>query len=395
MMKIEINKYDFISLYKNSKICGFNTKTRKWGLNINGGNYGLFPSNIYAPNINGYEWKNILSFSDIVFLHKTLNTPNISQNDYMRYGGDIMNGYVSYLLGFTESDKPIDINYVNSSISEEKYSSYININVFLQNNIDNIGYYDNAIPESFEESNSHTYGAIFRMHDSIESNIIILNDIHGNKVYTDLIDTLGVETPIECKKIVENWFTDSKISEYKKYREPYYTSNFSLETLSQNNILLSKEISKIEVKDNEGNLITTENCGFDDNFEFDDKYKISYVDLGNKDNIDDVKYGIHYVDDFSTYRKLSNGTTIIETKGRYTANGIINDSNNSDNGFDAYPLLKQDYTIGYVDLPKINSDVYIDRGFYSVFELHYKLNDMKNVDDISTKNNILFNIINE
>lgn len=57
------------------------------------------------------------------------------------------------------------------------------------------------------------------------------------------------------------------------------------------------------------------------------------------------------------------------------------------------PKIKLDYLLGVINEPKIDVDVFIDRGSNSAFERHLKLGDIKSLDDLENYGGGFFKII--
>lgn len=104
---------------------------------------------------------------------------------------------------------------------------------------------------------------------------------------------------------------------------------------------------------------------------------LSYQKLYNYNiwNDNDLKTKINYSD-------TGNGLSIIS----YNTSGLT--SENSIN----VPSIKLDYLIGLVDAPKINVDVFIDRGSNSSFDRHIKLGDINSLDDLERYGNGYYKI---
>ena len=70
----------------------------------------------------------------------------------------------------------------------------------------------------------------------------------------------------------------------------------------------------------------------------------------------------------------------------FNSNGL-----NSENSVQ-FPCVKLDYLIGVVDSPKIEMDVFIDRGVNSSFEQHMRLGDINSLTDLEKYGNGYFKI---
>tara|TARA_R110001599_G_scaffold131054_1_gene306695 strand:+ start:18446 stop:20035 length:1590 start_codon:yes stop_codon:yes gene_type:complete len=58
-----------------------------------------------------------------------------------------------------------------------------------------------------------------------------------------------------------------------------------------------------------------------------------------------------------------------------------------------YPDIKEEWTMGHVFPPQIENNVFIDRGVASVFEEHYRLTEIKTLEDFDRYQSGFFNII--
>lgn len=56
------------------------------------------------------------------------------------------------------------------------------------------------------------------------------------------------------------------------------------------------------------------------------------------------------------------------------------------------PSIKLDYLIGIIDSPKINIDVFINRGVNSSYDRHVRLNEIKSLDDLENYGNGFYKI---
>ena len=97
--------------------------------------------------------------------------------------------------------------------------------------------------------------------------------------------------------------------------------------------------------------------------------------------------------DYKTYVSGNTSTTInysdidsSKSKISYQSYGLTNY-----NSIEA-PKIKLDYLIGVINEPKINIDVFIDRGNNSSFDRHIKLGDIKSLDDLESYGNGYFKI---
>lgn len=65
----------------------------------------------------------------------------------------------------------------------------------------------------------------------------------------------------------------------------------------------------------------------------------------------------------------------------------------TDANFSLSALTKQEYLLGISERPKVNSDVFIDRGVVSPLESHLRLSEIKTLNDLENYNNGFYNII--
>lgn len=85
---------------------------------------------------------------------------------------------------------------------------------------------------------------------------------------------------------------------------------------------------------------------------------------------------------------------LTEDNGKYIDITKTNDVNGVFCGYDIneeYPLIMSDYGIGKIDMSVSNmSDVLIDRGFVTMYELHYKLGEINTMEDMENYGNNFF-----
>lgn len=83
-----------------------------------------------------------------------------------------------------------------------------------------------------------------------------------------------------------------------------------------------------------------------------------------------------------TYSDIDNKTSVIS----YNARGL------TDKNSISLPSVKLDYLIGVISEPKINNNVFIDRGNNSSFDKHMRLGDVKSLTDLENYGNGYFKI---
>lgn len=60
-----------------------------------------------------------------------------------------------------------------------------------------------------------------------------------------------------------------------------------------------------------------------------------------------------------------------------------------------YPDIKEEWSLGHVFPPQIENNVFIDRGQISIFEDHYRISEIKRIEDFGTYQGGFFNIIKQ
>ena len=99
--------------------------------------------------------------------------------------------------------------------------------------------------------------------------------------------------------------------------------------------------------------------------------------------------GIQYMDYSGSARSINTefGVEVINrTDFRYTTEGL-NETNTS-----LSLIMKEEFLFGIISQPEVESDVFIDRGLTSVTNLHLRLSEIKNLDQLSRYGNRLYKI---
>ena len=101
------------------------------------------------------------------------------------------------------------------------------------------------------------------------------------------------------------------------------------------------------------------------------------------------KHGLQYSDYSGLTRNVTTenqSETIPLTNFRFRGQGW-NETNTS-----LSAITKEEYLFGIISPPEVESDVFIDRGLTSVTDLHLKLSEIKNLDQLSRYGNRLYKI---
>ena len=225
---------------------------------------------------------------------------------------------------------------------------------------------------------------------------------------TNTIDDIGFYNPI-----IDNWASKTL---YNSGNTVMYGDNSYL-CVSGHTSLVSFNPSYWELTP------TNHTTGYTITFTGDTK--INQFRRYGKNDLDSDLYNPNWNTGFTQIITDSNGTVRAITKEREKINGLnrqnlydynisvsgntgatisysdINDTQ-SEISYQSYGLtnenaieaqrVKLDYLIGVINKPKINIDVFIDRGSNSSFDRHIKLGDIKSLDDLENYGNGYFKI---
>lgn len=109
------------------------------------------------------------------------------------------------------------------------------------------------------------------------------------------------------------------------------------------------------------------------------------VNLGTQNQTNGLQY-LDYTGFVRTIKTEYGTNNINRTDFRYTSEGW-NETNTS-----LSALTKLEYLFGIISPPEVESDVFIDRGTTSVTDLHLRLSEIKNLDQLSRYGNRLYKI---
>jgi len=275
--------------------------------------------------------------------------------------------------------------YLESGIDRNNYSetwgqltaTTFYVKIFISQNIDNMGLFTDM---QFVEKNNIKPDYTL-LTDKLNSLGVIFPFMTGATVENIIkIDNNDVRVPGKNKSYyykfgnkVINGSTDSKIEELKSYDEKDpYKIGFNINTeryYNYKNILINgvdKVISNDEPKVYVFNTPDDENLG-----------------------TDNQKYGLQYKD----YTGLTKNVIInnIEKTIPLTTFRFIGEGENETN-ISLSALTKEEYLMGVVSPPSVQSDVFVDRGQTSVMDKHLRLSEIRNLSDLVNYGNGFYNI---
>lgn len=235
-------------------------------------------------------------------------------------------------------------------------ANLLKIPILLTQNIDNIGFYTPEI--IIWNQNTYYYSGETVIYNDFSYNCKAehTSGLIFDEIYWDLTQISSGNTN------TIQFIGESKINEFRRYGKtdsdkdlynPTWNSGFTQEIYLSNG--LAKQITGERVSDSS---LSTQNV-------YDYKIWVS-GNTGTTINYSDIN-------------KLS--STISFVSSGMTSNNSI-----------ATPKMKLDYLIGVINEPKINIDVFIDRGSNSSFERHMKLGDIKSFDDLESYGNGYYKI---
>ena len=177
-----------------------------------------------------------------------------------------------------------------------------------------------------------------------------VNDIGVKEPY---VDPELVLDEIDTTTNVVTYSGESRIDEFKRYGKTINDSDLYNTEYEITKGGISKEILEIKPKVNP--------------FGKQDVYKYTFTDL--KDNV-------------TTYDDVGDGSSIIT----YTAKGL-----NEDNATNL-PSFKNEELLGVIGKPKVEVDVFIDRGINNSFDKHIKISEIKTLEALEKYGNGFFKI---
>lgn len=111
----------------------------------------------------------------------------------------------------------------------------------------------------------------------------------------------------------------------------------------------------------------------------------------------------YYIDDFTfytlNYYDIEHGKINYKNKGNDYNSDVdgaefyVQMVNEKENGFTAFPLLREEYMVGSSSMQNIENDIYINRGTARSFDYHLKLMEVNSLESLEQYGNGYFNII--
>lgn len=270
------------------------------------------------------------------------HTGDISNGELITWGmvsGLTNNSIVEYYTGQTESEAIV-----------------ASIPILLTSTIDDIGFLNSGC-ENFYSNTTYTSG-----------NTVIYNE----NTYVCITNHISDENfnplywqPIPINQTSGNTITyigESKINEFRRYGKteddpdlynPTWNTGFTNVITDPNGI-----IKKITGKNENGSVF--------------DKQKLYNYEISLSGKTGTT---ISYSDIGMGYSEIS-----------YVTNGLT-----KENSIESQPI-KLDYLNGIINSPKINIDVFIDRGSNSSFDRHLRLGDIKSITDLENYGNGYFKL---
>lgn len=320
-----------------------------------------------------------------------LDESSVGCDKYIYYQD--ISGYTAYnsfgyITGLTENG---DIEHFTPNIEGGIfYSNLLKLDILLTQTIDDIG----------------TYTDFSLIWDSTKTYYIGDIVLHNNISYKCIVDssTVGafLTKPLECKTYVNSsnidYFTElyylsnTELPSYYEW-EIVYDVNETGNTISYLGESKINEFRRYGKTDNDKDLYNpTWNTGFTLDIVDSNGYlnkitneKINYYNA--KQNLYDYIIGASQIDLVNTglhYQDQQNGSSIIS----YKTSGL-----NSDNSI-TVPNVRLDYLFGISQEPKIDIDIFIDRGENSTFDKNLKLGEIRKLDDLLNYGNGFFKVKN-
>ena len=298
----------------------------------------------------------IKSFSITNFINKTSTGTTWS---YMKpmvdENGNIVYSYLQNNALLTEDGTYLLMENNNVSIIETTNEIISFFTIYIGRKIENIGVYFNA-NEEWKPYTRYNIGSIVNVSNISYASI----SAHTSGSYFD--DSLWVKNVLLSEPKTITYTGDTNISFFRRYGKneydvdvynPTWNTGFTLQTI--NNIGLCQKITNKQPNQ----------LGFGELYEY--KFWIS----GNTGST-------------TYYKDINNEKSVIT----YNSNGIT--SENSINGGN----IKDEKLIGFIETPKSQIDVFIERGVTQCFERHIRLGCFKTINDIETTLSGQYNIKN-
>lgn len=240
---------------------------------------------------------------------------------------------------------------------DENEESFIIFDILLTTNINDVGVKEPYIYPEWVEIDAYSEW------DSEEEYLKGIIKTHNDKIYKcdeSHISDVSFETDLEkwmeigttSNEVMYNG--ESRIDEFKRYGKTINDGDLYTENLLMGEGGISKKIFETKPKI--------------DPFSKQYIYKYNFFDSNNEV--------------ITTYDDVGDGTSII----KYETKGL-----NRDNAINL-PSFKNEELLSVTDKPKVEVDVFIDRGINNAFDRHIKIGDVKTLESLEKYGNGFFKI---
>lgn len=240
--------------------------------------------------------------------------------------------------------------------NSEITANLLKIPILLTQNIDNIGFYTPEIIIWSQNTFYYSGETVIYNDFSYCCKIEHTSGLNFNEIYWDLTQVSSGNTN------TIQFIGESKINEFRRYGKtdsdkdlynPTWNSGFTQEIHLSNGL----------VKQIIGERVSNSSLSIQNAYDYKMWVSGNTETTINYSDIDSLRSTISFV-----------------SSGMTNNNSIVT------------PKIKLDYLIGVINEPKINIDVFIDRGSNSSFERHMKLGDIKSFDDLESYGNGYYKI---
>lgn len=235
-------------------------------------------------------------------------------------------------------------------------ANLLKIPILLTQNIDNIGFYTPEIIIWSQNTYYYSGETVIYNDFSYTCKIEHTSGLNFNEIYWYLTQVSSGDTN------TIQFIGESKINEFRRYGKtdsdkdlynPTWNSGFTQEIYLSNGLV--KQIT--------GERVSNSSLSIQNVYDYKMWVSGNTETTINYSDIDSLRSTISFV-----------------SSGMTNNNSIVT------------PKIKLDYLIGVINEPKINIDVFIDRGSNSSFERHMKLGDIKSFDDLESYGNGYYKI---
>ncbi len=260
------------------------------------------------------------------------------------------------------------------------------INVFITQNLDNMGLFSDINYFSANTSDSNTVDYSILVDKLAKSGFTYpfmtqtSQTIASGLTETDRV-TLRLPNKEESdyynyKNLVVTGMTDSKLEELKSYdASVIYKVGFNMDVGAYNNYENNEIIGVSKV-------ISTNNPN---TYVFDAEND-AYIGTSNQ------KTGLLYSDNTGQTRSINNGGIIASIP--ITEFSYIGEGQNETN-VSLSALTKEEYLFGIISKPEVINDVFIDRGIVSVMDYHLRLSEIKDLGVLTRYGNGFYKLIKQ